>query len=149
MDNPDINFILGHPEDVTCKDFCDEVNALKWEISHVFVDEAHCCVTWSSSDFRPAFKQIAKLRSFFSSAKLVAMTATASKVMIKEIKDVLLMKSPVIIVSVPSRSYIKLCTLKREPTVGPKLAIEDTYRNLIIPYILNLCEMKRAYITKP
>ena len=91
------DFLVGHSEAVLEKSVCDVLTTSLWtKVSHIFVDESHCVVSWGH-DFRPAFEKISKLRSFFPSAYMVAMTATATLSVQKEFQEKLLMRSPIVI----------------------------------------------------
>ncbi|MDX1471697.1 MAG: ATP-dependent DNA helicase RecQ, partial [Flavobacteriaceae bacterium] len=54
------------------------------KVSLIAVDEAHCISQWGH-DFRPAYKQISTLRTLLPSVNVLALTATAKPVVIKEI----------------------------------------------------------------
>lgn len=55
------------------------------------VDEAHCISEWGH-DFRPEYRQIAKIREQFSSSVLIALTATATPRVQKDIIESLELK---------------------------------------------------------
>ena len=48
------------------------------QITHIFVDEAHCTLSWGKSNFRPDYLKIASVRAILTSTKCVALTATAT-----------------------------------------------------------------------
>ncbi|MFD2568402.1 RecQ family ATP-dependent DNA helicase [Pseudotenacibaculum haliotis] len=55
-------------------------------ISHIAVDEAHCISEWGH-DFRPSYRQIKNIRQFFPDTNIIALTATATKKVIDDIKE--------------------------------------------------------------
>ena len=54
-------------------------------ISLIAVDEAHCISQWGH-DFRPAYLQINKLRALKPDAPIIALTATATNLVLEDIK---------------------------------------------------------------
>ena len=64
-------------------------------IALIAIDEAHCVSEWGH-DFRPAFLQIKNFRSFFEQSPVLAVTATATPEVVKDIKKELAMRQPVV-----------------------------------------------------
>ena len=106
-------------------------------MSFIFVDECHCCVQWSEN-FRPKYKDIDHLRSLFPSAKIIALTATASLKMQQEIQRVLNMKAPVIISAHSDRPNIKYSVCARPPHTGKGRGIEESFTSVFLPYVQEL-----------
>jgi ATP-dependent DNA helicase RecQ len=50
----------------------------KWNVAQFAIDEAHCISEWGH-DFRPEYRQIAKLRDHFPGVPFMALTATATE----------------------------------------------------------------------
>ncbi len=59
------------------------------------IDEAHCISEWGH-DFRPEYRQLIEVRKRFPKAVCVALTATATPRVQKDIKESLSLKSPIL-----------------------------------------------------
>jgi ATP-dependent DNA helicase RecQ len=71
-----LDFLYTSPERIQSALFIERFKRMK--ISLLVVDEAHCISEWGH-DFRPAFRQIAKLRQLQPEVPILALTATATK----------------------------------------------------------------------
>ena len=69
-------------------------------ISRVAVDEAHCISEWGH-DFRPDYLKLGDLRLAISDVPFVALTATATKQVQRQIENNLKMSSPVALFKMP------------------------------------------------
>ena len=58
------------------------------EVSCITIDEAHCISEWGH-DFRPEYRKIAQIRQLFPKAVCLALTATATETVRKDIKKTL------------------------------------------------------------
>jgi len=60
--------------------------ALNWNITQIAIDEAHCISEWGH-DFRPEYRELKKLRRHMPGVPIVALTATATERVRKDIVD--------------------------------------------------------------
>lgn len=82
-------FVYVSPERLQTKMFKSFLQSIK--VSLIAVDEAHCISQWGY-DFRPAYLQISKLRKYCPSVPVIALTASATPLVQKDIIDKLLFK---------------------------------------------------------
>jgi hypothetical protein len=82
-------------------------NLLAWNVSSIAIDEAHCISEWGH-DFRPEYRQIAKLRGLLPEIPVMALTATATERVRQDIIQHLKLKDPAVFVASfnrPNLSY--------------------------------------------
>lgn len=65
----------------------------QWNVSRIAIDEAHCISEWGH-DFRPEYRQIAKLRDIFPDLPFMALTATATERVRGDIVKYLRLREP-------------------------------------------------------
>jgi ATP-dependent DNA helicase RecQ len=83
------------PERAVMPWFTDTVKQLK--VRRFAIDEAHCISHWGH-DFRPEYRQLAKLRERFPQASLHAFTATATPRVREDIAHQLQLREPAVLV---------------------------------------------------
>lgn len=91
------------------------------KVSLIAIDEAHCISEWGH-DFRPEYRQIKTFRSIFPDAVLLALTATATKQVRKDIAKSLAMKESTEFVSSFDRENIYFEVISKAGTGGQKKA---------------------------
>jgi ATP-dependent DNA helicase RecQ len=79
------------PEKLAQPNFIDEIRL--WDISMIVVDEAHCISQWGY-DFRPSYLHICDLRKRFPRVPILALTASATPEVVKDIADKLELRNP-------------------------------------------------------
>lgn len=84
-----LDFLYTSPERLQTKLFIDRFKQMP--IGLIVVDEAHCISEWGH-DFRPPYREIAKLRECHPSVPFIALTATATPEVKKDIIEQLQLK---------------------------------------------------------
>ena len=82
--NAKCKFLYVSPERLSSEKFCMELKSLPVKL--VVIDEAHCISQWGY-DFRPSYLNISKLRKILPDAPFLALTATATPEVVKDICD--------------------------------------------------------------
>ena len=77
-------FLYISPERIASETFIDKLRFMPVKL--IVVDEAHCISQWGY-DFRPSFLNICKIRDIFPGVPILALTATATPDVVKDIMD--------------------------------------------------------------
>ena len=80
----DYKFLYVSPERLSSELFLIKLKRMR--VSFITVDEAHCISQWGY-DFRPSYIKIADLRKVIPEAPVLALTATATPEVVKDIQD--------------------------------------------------------------
>lgn len=78
-----LKFLFVSPERLKTNAFIENFRLMK--VSLIVVDEAHCISQWGY-DFRPLYLKIAEIRPYKPNAPVLALTATATKDVVKDIQ---------------------------------------------------------------
>ena len=80
----DVKFLYIAPERISSEPFRLRVQRMK--VSLLAVDEAHCISQWGY-DFRPAYLRIARLRELLPDVPVLALTASATELVTRDIME--------------------------------------------------------------
>ena len=80
----DYKFLYISPERLSSDLFLNKIQKIK--VCFITVDEAHCISQWGH-DFRPAYRRIGELRNLFPDLPVLALTATATPEVVKDIQQ--------------------------------------------------------------
>jgi ATP-dependent DNA helicase RecQ len=84
-------FLYVSPERLSSEVFLERLQ--KMNVNLLAIDEAHCISQWGY-DFRPAYRKIAEIRQVIPHVPVLALTATATRTVEKDIVDKLKLKKP-------------------------------------------------------
>lgn len=97
------------PERLTNRVFLQNLEEI--QISFIAVDEAHCISQWGQ-DFRPSYQNIKAFRQDFNNIPCLALTATATPQVLREIQLKLNLNNPVLFQKSFRRTNIKIISDK-------------------------------------
>lgn len=106
--NSDLKFLYCSPERLKTELFQERIKKIieKRGLSYLVVDEAHCISQWGY-DFRPAYLEIQSFRELIGDVPVIALTATATPKVRKDIQEKLKLKGAFFLKSFarPNLSY--------------------------------------------
>lgn len=125
------------------------------DVRLVAVDEAHCISHWGH-DFRPAYRKLSGLKRRFPGVPVLALTATATSEVTRDIVTQLGMKDPGVFVGSFFRQNLSLHVFKKGRTMKPSVRrailalVESRARQSGIVYCLSRkgTEKLAAYLTQ-
>jgi len=113
----------------------------KVRISLLAVDEAHCVSQWGY-DFRPPYLKIAEIRPFIQGTPILALTATATPKVVKDIQEKLQFRHQHLIHKSFERKNLTYIVQKEEDKPGRLLKILNKVKGCGIIYVRNRRETK-------
>ena len=127
-------FLYVSPERLQSKLFQTYCDGLP--VNLLAIDEAHCISQWGY-DFRPAYLQIADIRSFFPEAPVLALTASATPRVQTDICEKLLMKDARVFTKSFARSNLSYSVLEESTKIDKVKHILDRVPGCGIVYCRN------------
>ena len=128
----DYKFLYLSPERLQTEIF--QVRLAKMQVSLIVVDEAHCISQWGY-DFRPAYLQIASLRTLLPQTPMMALTATATPLVARDIMEKLQMRDVRLFQNSFERKNIAYVVREVEDKLGQLLRIAQGIPGTGIVYV--------------
>ncbi|MDO4511135.1 MAG: RecQ family ATP-dependent DNA helicase, partial [Bacteroidales bacterium] len=125
-------FLYVSPERLASKSFVDQLRLM--DVSLIVVDEAHCISQWGY-DFRPSFLKIASVRKYFADVPILALTATATEVVVEDIVKQLEFKSPNIFKKSFARNNLSYVVRPTSEKIGELVHILKSVPGSAIVYV--------------
>lgn len=94
-----------------------EQNLRNWNVRRLAIDEAHCVSEWGH-DFRPEYRQLAKLRAILPEAPVMALTATATERVREDIIRHLALRNPQVFVASFNRPNLTYRVIAKDKPLG-------------------------------
>lgn len=115
----DYKLLYIAPERLSDPQFIDRLKNLS--VSFFVIDEAHCISQWGHS-FRPDYRQLSLIKNTFPDKPLIALTATATPAVERDIIKQLMMSNPLMIKGSFDRPNLMI---RIEPRSDPIRQIQD------------------------
>ena len=125
-------FLYISPERIDTEIF--QVKARSMNINLITVDESHCISQWGY-DFRPAYLKIAQIRALFPNVPVLALTATATPEVVKDIQKQLLFKQENVFKTSYERQNLAYIVRETEDKQGELLHILNSTKGSAIVYV--------------
>ena len=113
------------PERLATPGFLDFLTSIP--LSLIAIDEAHCISEWGH-DFRPDYRNLRKLRTHFPAIPIIALTATATERVRKDILGQLKLSDPRIFVSSFNRPNLTYAVHPKQNTFDKLLQILNRHK---------------------
>ena len=139
----DAEFLFLSPEQLARQEVIDRLRAIG--VALFVVDEAHCVSSWGY-DFRPDYLRLGTIIEELGSPRVVALTATASEPVRKEIVERLRLRAPRVLVRGFDRPNLRLHVSRHESASDKAQAIERQVASLALPglvYVATHAEAER------
>ena len=127
----DIKFLYISPERLQTELFIERFKKMK--VSLIAVDESHCISQWGY-DFRPPYLNIADIRQYAPKAPVLALTATATPIVIKDIQEKLFFKNENVFQKSFERKNLIYVIIKDEDKLNRLLSIVNQFKGSGIIY---------------
>lgn len=142
VDSNEAEYIFVSPEQLANEEVLGRL--AEADVSLIVVDEAHCVSAWGH-DFRPDYLRLADaFAQFGEGAPVVALTATASVIVRREIVERLRLRDPLMVVGDFDRPNLTLEVQQFVRDADKRAAVVDTVAELTDPGLLYAATRKDA-----
>lgn len=128
----DIKLLYVAPERLDTHIFKARVQRMN--VSLLAVDEAHCISEWGY-DFRPSYLKIAEIRQLLPDVPVIALTATATKIVLEDIINRLALKDQRVVCGSFARPNISYVVRDTEDKNGQMLRVANSVAGCGIVYV--------------
>jgi len=122
----EIKILYIAPERLALEDFKIFLTTL--QISLIAIDEAHCISEWGH-DFRKDYRNLKFLKTFFLNVPIIALTATATLKVRKDILKQLSLINPKIFISSFNRANLNFIVMQKKNTFNKILNLIKKHKN--------------------
>lgn len=130
----DVKFLYLSPERLETEKF--KAVLARLNVNLIAVDEAHCISQWGY-DFRPPYLRIAAIRPFLPGVPVLALTATATPLVVKDIQDKLSFSKENVFQKSFERQNLTYVVQHEENKLGRLLRICNRIKGTGIVYVRN------------
>jgi ATP-dependent DNA helicase RecQ len=130
----DIKFLYVSPERLQTKIFIERAKQMK--INLLAIDEAHCISQWGY-DFRPPYMKIAEFRKLIPPVPMIALTATATEEVKKDILERLEMINPQTFQQSFARANLSYSAFKEDDKERRLMKILQNVQGSAVVYVRN------------
>lgn len=127
-----VKILYISPERLTSELFRKKLSHIT--VSFVTVDEAHCISQWGY-DFRPAYLKIADIRALLPNKPILALTATATPLVVKDIQQKLLFRQEKVFKMSFERKNLAYCIRHVHDKYGEMTHILQCTKGCSIVYV--------------
>lgn len=125
--NGNVQLLYISPEGLNTQKVSDILHSEKVNLKCITIDEAHCISEWGH-DFRPDYLEIASIREQFPEAVCLALTATATNQVRKDIIKQLKLESPQVLVASFNRPNIYLEVKRKNNAYGQVVSFINEHK---------------------
>ncbi len=127
-------FLYVSPERLKTELFKERLK--KFNVSLIAVDEAHCISQWGY-DFRPSYLEIAEIREHLPNVPIIALTATATPTVVKDIQEKLQFKKENLYEMSFERTNLTYDVEEKEDKYNRLLQLLQQYVGTAVVYVRN------------
>jgi ATP-dependent DNA helicase RecQ len=138
LERGDYKLLYLAPERLFLDGFLERLKG--WRVAALAIDEAHCISEWGH-DFRPEYRRLAGLREDLPGLPVIALTATATERVRKDIVSQLRLRDPEIFLASFNRPNL---TYRVLPKHRPRRQVLDYVRNNPDASGIVYCQSRRA-----